>query len=555
MKNAQTSYSDVRLRFDAVIETATDGIVIIDEAGKMELVNPAAAALFGYAVEDLIGCNINMLMPSPHREKHDTYVKNYLTTGIRHIIGIGREVEGLKKNGDLFPFRLSISEVLLHDRRIFTGIIHDLTEQKNAERALQREKERAQRYLDVANSLFIVINRDETVALINKKGTEILGYSEMELVGQNWFDLCVPMEARQKRRQSFQSIMAGRELRFDYFENPVETKYGETRLFAFRNSLLRDAQGGVFAIISSAVDITEQRAAEERIRQLNAELENRVEERTEELAEAVNQLLNTNHKLEFEIQERKTIEQALRKSEGELRDLYEREKELNNLKSRFVAMASHEFRTPLSAILSSADLIEAYTEKEQLEKRLKHTGRIKSAVSNLTSILNDFLSLSKLEEGKVQCEPVRCVLPPFFQEILDELQGLLKPGQWIVHTPLPPDTTVFVDKKMLKNILYNLLSNAIKYSPAGKQIDFSVRVQAGKLHLLVKDYGIGIPEEEQQHLFSRFFRAHNVENIQGTGLGLNIVKRYLELMQGNVTFESKLGEGTTFLVEVPVETA
>ncbi|MFM8448709.1 MAG: PAS domain-containing protein, partial [Haliscomenobacter sp.] len=241
MKNAQTSYSDVRLRFDAVIETATDGIVIIDEAGKMELVNPAAAALFGYAVEDLIGCNINMLMPSPHREKHDTYVKNYLTTGIRHIIGIGREVEGLKKNGDLFPFRLSISEVLLHDRRIFTGIIHDLTEQKNAERALQREKERAQRYLDVANSLFIVINRDETVALINKKGTEILGYSEMELVGQNWFDLCVPMEARQKRRQSFQSIMAGRELRFDYFENPVETKYGETRLFAFRNSLLRDA--------------------------------------------------------------------------------------------------------------------------------------------------------------------------------------------------------------------------------------------------------------------------------------------------------------------------
>lgn len=555
MKNAQTSYSDVRLRFDAVIETATDGIVIIDEAGKMELVNPAAAALFGYAVEDLIGRNINMLMPSPHREKHDTYVKNYLTTGIRHIIGIGREVEGLKKNGDLFPFRLSISEVLLHDRRIFTGIIHDLTEQKNAERALQREKERAQRYLDVANSLFIVINRDETVALINKKGTEILGYSEMELVGQNWFDLCVPMEARQKRRQSFQSIMAGRELRFDYFENPVETKYGETRLFAFRNSLLRDAQGGVFAIISSAVDITEQRAAEGRIRQLNAELENRVEERTEELAEAVNQLLNTNHKLEFEIQERKTIEQALRKSEGELRDLYEREKELNNLKSRFVAMASHEFRTPLSAILSSADLIEAYTEKEQLEKRLKHTGRIKSAVSNLTSILNDFLSLSKLEEGKVQCEPVRCVLPPFFQEILDELQGLLKSGQWIVHTPLPPDTAVFVDKKMLKNILYNLLSNAIKYSPAGKQIDFSVRVQAGKLHLLVKDYGIGIPEEEQQHLFSRFFRAHNVENIQGTGLGLNIVKRYLELMQGNVTFESKLGEGTTFLVEVPVETA
>lgn len=553
MKPSQNAYSDARLRFEAVIQTATDGIILIDEMGHIELVNPAAAALFGYDVQEMLGKNIHILMPQPHRAQHDTYIKNYRDTGIRRIIGIGREVEGLKKNGELFPFRLSISEVQLHDRRIFTGIIHDLSDQKRTEKALQEEKERAQKYLDVANSLFVVIHEDQSITLINQKGTEMLGYSEHELIGKNWFDICVAPDARENRRTFFNAIMNGSEQHFDYFENPLWTKRGERRLFAFRNSLLRNESGKPYAIISSAADITEQRAAEERIRQLNSELENRVEERTEELASAVNQLLNTNHKLEFEIQERKSIETALRKNESELRDLYEREKELNNLKSRFVAMASHEFRTPLSTILSSADLIEAYAEKELQEKRLRHTSRIKSAVSNLTSILNDFLSLSKLEEGKVLCEPVPCQLAPFFEDILDELQGLLKQGQYIQSTPIHSDIEVVVDKKILKNILYNLLSNAIKYSPNDKPIECDASIDGNLLSIRIKDYGIGIPEEEQQHLFTRFFRAHNVENIQGTGLGLNIVKRYLELMQGNITFESKIGEGTTFFVQIPVQ--
>jgi signal transduction histidine kinase len=121
--------------------------------------------------------------------------------------------------------------------------------------------------------------------------------------------------------------------------------------------------------------------------------------------------------------------------------------------------------------------------------------------------------------------------------------------------PISEDVEILVDKKLLKNVLYNLLSNAIKYSPDGKPIDCLVATHDGELQISIRDYGIGIPEEEQQHLFTRFFRAHNVENIQGTGLGLNIVKRYLELMQGNITFESKLGEGTVFNVQIPVHFA
>lgn len=415
--------SEAALRLQAIIKTATDGIIIIDERGIMELANEAAARLFGYTEEELLGQNINMLMPNPHRDAHDTYIQNYMRTGVRKIIGIGREVMGLRKDQSTFPVRLSISEVQLAERIIFTGILHDLSAEK---------------------------------------------------------------------------------------------------------------------------------AAEARIKQLNQHLEEEVHRRTEELATTINQLLNTNNQLEFEIQERKVAETTLRKNEQELRKAIEKERELNTLKSRFVSMASHEFRTPLSTILSSADLLEMYTSDEQQDKRLKHTTRIKSAVNNLISILNDFLSLSKLEEGKITVTPVEFNLEDFCEEVMDDVQAILKPGQVLQHHGVAPNTLITLDKKMLRNVFLNLFSNAIKYSEAGSSIDCFVNIENHELNISIQDHGIGIPEEEQQHLFTRFFRAHNAENISGTGLGLNIVKRYVELMNGRIHFESKLGVGTTFHVHIPL---
>jgi PAS domain S-box-containing protein len=398
---ARNLHSEASSRLSAVFETATDGIIIINDKGMMEMVNQAAADLFGYEKAEMLGQNIKMLMPQPHRREHDQYINNYIETGIAKIIGIGREVKGKKKDGSEFPLRLSISEVKLSEKRAFTGILHDLSKEK---------------------------------------------------------------------------------------------------------------------------------AFEAEIKTLNAQLEKRVVERTEELATAINKLLNINQKLEHEVQERIGAERELRRKERALRKAFQKEKELNRLKSRFVSMASHEFRTPLSTILSSADLIEAYIKEEQQEKRTKHTTRIKSAVSNLTGILNDFLSLSKLEEGKVQSKPVTFDLGAFCLETIDELQGLLKDGQHIRYENPNGEISIFLDKKMLKNIFFNLLSNAIKYSDPGKPIDCRLEWENDLLRLSVQDYGIGIPEAEQQHLFTRFFRAHNVENIQGTGLGLNIVKRYVDLL-------------------------
>lgn len=171
---------------------------------------------------------------------------------------------------------------------------------------------------------------------------------------------------------------------------------------------------------------------------------------------------------------------------------------------------------------------------------------------NLNGILNDFLSLSKLEEGKIENHPLEFDVRELCPEVIDEIQGMLKDGQIILHEGMEEPMMVKWDKRLVKNILFNLLSNAIKYSDEGKEIFLKERLEGEYLLFDIIDKGIGIPEADQAHLFTRFFRAANAMNIQGTGLGLNIVKRYIDLVGGSITFESQLNEGTTFTVCLPL---
>jgi len=408
------------LRLKAVIDTAIDGILTIDAKGIVETMNPAAAILFGYDTDEVIGNNIKMLMPNPDKAKHDVYLKRYHETKKPRIIGIGREVQGQRKDGSTFPFRLAVSEVILNDRVIFTGIIHDLTNVKKAE---------------------------DEIKVLNKK------------------------------------------------------------------------------------------------------LEKKVVDRTYELEKTVNKLLSTNSQLNKEVTERLEAEGKLRMQETELKDALNKEKELNELKSRFVSMASHEFRTPLTSILSSAAIIGKYDKTDQQENREKHIKRIKSAVTNLTGILNDFLSLSKLEEGLVEVQLQELNLDHLCQEVIIATEGMRKGKQNIIHTAHGDDPHIIVDERILKNILFNLLSNAIKYSDADIHCD--LYFEEDHFTIKVIDQGIGIPLEDQKYLFSRFFRAGNVTNIQGTGLGLNIVKEYVDILNGEITCESIHEEGTTFTVTIP----
>ncbi|MES2730862.1 MAG: ATP-binding protein [Bacteroidota bacterium] len=273
------------------------------------------------------------------------------------------------------------------------------------------------------------------------------------------------------------------------------------------------------------------------IRSLNTELENRVEQRTRDLAFALAQLEDTNR--------------HLKKAEGEMLKALAKERELNTLKSKFVTIASHEFRTPLSTILSSASLIGRYEAPDDQEKRAKHVERIKSAVHNLTNILTDFLTLSKLEEGYTTVQASYFDIVQFAEELTEEISTIAKENQTIRYSHRGQSKEVWMDKQLLKNVLINLLSNAIKYSGPGQSIELMTEIRPHSFVVIVKDEGMGIPDSDKPHMFSQFYRAHNAANIQGTGMGLVIVKKYVELMQGDITFESTENQGTTFTVRIP----
>jgi signal transduction histidine kinase len=266
------------------------------------------------------------------------------------------------------------------------------------------------------------------------------------------------------------------------------------------------------------------------IKRLNASLENKVEERTLILKSAL-----------------KEVE----RSQEELSDAFNKEKELNDIKSRFVSMASHEFRTPLSTIFSSVALIGKYTLTEEQDKRNKHLWRIRDSVQHLNGLLEDFLNLGRLEEGKIKAEPVVFDAREHILDVCEEMRGMEKPGQQIQFT-FNGEHSFITDKRLLKNILINLLSNAIKFSDPGKSIYIDITHKENQLFINVKDEGVGVPEEDMQHLFSTFFRGKNVTNVQGTGLGLNIVRRYVQLLNGTITVTSEINKGTIFHLSLPL---
>ncbi|NEU09525.1 PAS domain S-box protein [Flavihumibacter sp. R14] len=382
----------------SIIKNAIDGIITISNRGIIDTINPSACELFGYEPADVIGKNIKFLMPNPYRDHHDEYIARYQRTGTPHIIGIGREVQGLKKDGTVFPFRLGVSEVRYEDTVIYAGFIHDLTKEKEDE---------------------------------------------------------------------------------------------------------------------------------EKIREYAVELEKLVEDRTATLRSMV---------------------EALEATKEEVSQSLEKEKELNQLKSRFVSMASHEFRTPLSSVQLSASLIDKYAQNFDNLNISKHVNKIKNSVGNLTGILNDFLSLEKLEAGKTEASLRSFDLVKLAEEITEEMQLVAKQNQTIMYQHTGLGSKVNLDQNLLKNCIINLVANAIKYSGENTFIEFNTEITDTECIITVKDNGIGIPQADQKHLFQPFFRAHNTGNIPGTGLGLNIVARYTSLMNGKVRFESIQNKGTQFTI-------
>lgn len=388
----------------------------------------------------------------------------------------------------------------------------------------------------------VLTNGTGNIVLVNPAAERMFGYNSGEIVGEP-IEILIPDKVRPHHH----------ELREGFYKNPSNRSMGHGRDLYGRKkdgtnlpvevSLSHYKRAEETFVIAFIVNITHRKEIEsnmlrqqkelerisQEIRKLNAELEAKVEERTLILREAL---------------------QRLEQSQEELSEALSKEKELNEIKSRFVSMASHEFRTPLSTILSSASLLGKYTTTEEQEKRIRHVDKIKSSVKHLNDILEDFLSLGKLDEGKVLSSDEAFNLEELLHVTSDEIKGLLKTGQEI-HLSYNGPTLICSDKKLLRNVIINLITNASKFSGEGAPITLTAVSDDDKAVIRVQDEGIGIGADDMQHLFSSFFRGGNALNIQGTGLGLHIVKRYLDLMGGEATIDSQLNEGTTVTITIP----
>lgn len=370
----------------------------------------------------------------------------------------------------------------------------------------------------------LVTNSRGVIEIVNPRLLELFGYKEEELLGKK-VEVLVPNSVKSnhtKHREGYMSKPQDRRMGGDM---SLMAQRKDNSKFSVEIGLNHCYVNEELKVVAIVTDITERVESQENLKKLNIELEHKVKLRTQELEES-----------------QKKIEISL-----------DKERELNELKSRFVSMASHEFRTPLSTIQSSAILVGKYINEDQQDKREKHLDRIKSSVKNLTTILNDFLSIDKLEDGKIRINSTDFLLEELIVEAVGEMEYFLKQEQFItIDNTINKGKIIVSDRNVIKNILINLLSNASKYSPNGKEIKMVLSSKDNGIKLDVVDQGIGIPESEQDKVFTqRFFRAGNVTNIEGTGLGLTIVKKYLSLLDGNISFKSIEQKGTTFTVLIP----
>jgi PAS domain S-box-containing protein len=383
----------------------------------------------------------------------------------------------------------------------------------------------------------VLVDKSGTILLVNPRLLEMFGYKEGDLIGSE-IEKLIPQQYHKRHRQHREHYAAAPKKRSMGKGMNLWGRKKTGKEFPVEVSLnYFDADGEVL-VMALVTDITERKKIEDELQKLNTDLEKRVGERTEELAGAILELEYTNKSLE--------------KADEEVRKALQTEKVLSELKSRFLSTASHEFRTPLATILTSVTLISRYAGEEDKEKRLKHIDRIKSSVNSLREVLNEFLSLEKLNAGKIHNNPIEFNITTFMQELVEEMQQIAKKGQKIHYHHTGHEKMVVLDPNLLKNIMNNLFSNAIKFSNEDKNIYLSTEKDSRHLYIEIKDEGIGISEEDQKHLFGHFFRAKNAINIQGSGLGLNIVQKYVELMRGEITFKSVLGEGSTFKITFPV---
>ncbi|MES9872562.1 MAG: PAS domain S-box protein [Candidatus Sedimenticola sp. 6PFRAG7] len=673
----QTKASESVARSEAylrvVMENAVDGIVSINEQGIVQTFNRAAQQLFGYTSEEVLGQNVSILVPSPHREAHDHYLERYLKTGEKKIIGIGREVDGQRKDGSTFPMRLGISESFSEGRRIFTAVIQDLSESNLVHQALQESEEKFRRMADAANSAIIMLDPQGRISFWSLMAEKIFGWSAEEAMGQNAHRLIVPqryfeqfdkafpffqasgegdlvgktveVEALHKSGREFSveialsavniqgswnaisiinditrrkevenellklsraveqspatvvitdmdgsieyvnnafiektgysreealgqnprilksehtsseeydglwnTITAGREWHGEFLN---KTKSGELYWESALVSPLRNTEGEITHFLAIKEDITDRKMAEEVAAHRAEELEhsNLALEKSRQAALNIMQDANSQKKrAESTLKELEASQKALREAK-------EVAEEASRAKSTFLATMSHEIRTPMNAIIGMSHLA---LQTGLDPKQRNYIQKVCNSADMLLNIINDILDYSKIEAQRMELESVEFRL----EKVLDNLSNLVglkaeeKGLEFIFNIDPEIPLALVGDPLRIGQVLVNLGSNAVKFTTQGEVIVACQAISSDSekicLRFSVKDTGIGMSEKQQEQLFQSFTQADSSisRKYGGTGLGLVISERLVELMGGEIGFESAEGEGSTFFFTI-----
>lgn len=494
-------------------DSSAEALVVVDNRGTIAAANRRAVDLFGYTLEEFNGMSVESLIPERFRGNHVGHRERYVNRPEQRSMGIGLDLVALTNTGREVPVEISMNHLQIDGAGYTLALVSDISRRKAIERELHevnatleqriddatRELRESQKLHEVIarkfpNGTINVLDRDLNYVFVEGKELFNMGVPSSRLIGTRYIDR-LSVDIQTHAEEFFEQVFDGQAQTFEVFH-----------------------LGQYY--------------------QLDAvPLENN--------AGVVDRLLVVEHNISSQ-----------KESERQMRESLKREKELGELKSRFVSMASHEFRTPLTSVLSSASILEKYLKLDEGNalnpKREKHVHRIRQAVSHLNNILNDFLSLDKLESGATDVNLEAFSVAELFQDMLHDFEGMTAREDRIELVLDVPEDEVVTDARIVRNICVNLLSNALKYSPEDTVVTLAAKTSANTLEVSVIDRGMGIPEEEQKHLFERFFRAGNVTNIQGTGLGLNIVRRYLDLLEGDIDYTSLQGQGTTFTFTIPL---
>ena len=384
----------------------------------------------------------------------------------------------------------------------------------------------------------VIVNEKQEIVASNDAASRMFGYTPEELLGEN-LSILIPREYKNTHPKQVGEFLKKSDPRQMGHGRDLYGQRKDGNVFPVEAGLNPFEIYGSKYVMALVTDISVRKKQEKEIIELNLYLEQKVEARTKELKQTIKELKE-------EVLKRK-------KAENKILESLRKERELNELKTKFLSLVSHEFKTPLSGILTSATLVGKYTETAHQEKREKHLRTIQNKVKYLNNILNDFLSIERLESGKATYKFDVFPLSKVVNEVIYNANMLLKDGQRINYPQNIDDILVNFDEKILELSLTNLINNAIKYSAEYTVIDVVVIPQKDSLSIKIIDEGMGIPEKEQKYVFNRYFRAENALLDQGTGIGLNIVKSHLENLDGTITFESEEGKGSTFTITFPTK--